>query len=296
MSKYYSEDIKFKALKILQERAGDGTGPEGKGPRTGRGLGNCKIEEADDDVPEIKNKSKDMQIINALSPALKKEAYSVAEGKMDLSEDLYAALFYTDFIEGMPYGTMKARSGDPMEWITYKLQKLLANVENTEDVVDDDEGIGGGESGEGGQTEEADEEEEVEADDENIEEGDDEDEKDAEDEVEKPMNEVVGVAALGAVGLKIWQNRNKLLPLIDKFQQKGKRLEALGDLKNIIITKDIDAAANAYQRYLKDQFGIDKDVEFVKTFLVKAAVSTIEKKIKAMETKGEEPQSETPKK
>jgi len=268
-SQYYSEDSRDKALRILQERNMDGTGPEGKGPRTGRGLGKCPPEDTEEmkedqgveleeplaqeewelilklleyndddkncvqlfnkligilpftwnnqgsssvkkpgpegkgpktgrgmgkceseDMSETKGPlsryqvkartpeetppkptQKDLQILKQLPPELLEKAKAVGMGDEELDDELYEILFDSDFIEGMPYGTQKARTGDPYEWIANKLEMIFMDeqkegkecaekkddeeekTEDTEDVVDKDEGIGGGESGEGAQEE-----------------------------------------------------------------------------------------------------------------------------------------------
>ncbi len=45
--------------------------------------------------------------------------------EIEVGEPIYDSLFdyYVDSGE-MPYGTMKARDGDPCEWITYKVADL----------------------------------------------------------------------------------------------------------------------------------------------------------------------------
>lgn len=65
-------------------------------------------------------------LITQLNPAELILAKNIANGTLDLAnfEDLYEKLFeyYSD---EMPYGTQKARTGDPYNWITEKLQKEL---------------------------------------------------------------------------------------------------------------------------------------------------------------------------
>lgn len=55
-------------------------------------------------------------------------AKQIANGEQDICDhdELYEKLFmhYCDTAE-MPYGTMKARDGDPFNWITDKLDKEL---------------------------------------------------------------------------------------------------------------------------------------------------------------------------
>ena len=44
-------------------------------------------------------------------------------GEVNDNEKLYDELFEY-FLEDMPYGTAKARDGDPVEWITMRLEDL----------------------------------------------------------------------------------------------------------------------------------------------------------------------------
>jgi len=107
-----------------------------------------------------------------------------------------------------------------------------------------------------------------------------------EDEDTEQMDEVVGAAAiagLGAIGTKLWQNREKVMPLLEKFKKSGKRIEALGDLKDILITPEIEKAASAYTSYLKNEFAIKTNPEAVKKLLVKIAASQISKKFGELE-------------
>ena len=53
------------------------------------------------------------------------EAYTkiLDDGEVNDNEQLYDELFEY-FLEDMPYGTAKARDGDPVEWITMRLEDL----------------------------------------------------------------------------------------------------------------------------------------------------------------------------
>ena len=59
------------------------------------------------------------------------------EGEMNAASGLYTAL-YRYYQDEMPYGTQKARDGDPMEWITDRLDDLGLIDENDDDpkVID----------------------------------------------------------------------------------------------------------------------------------------------------------------
>ena len=63
-----------------------------------------------------------------LTPAELEVAIQIAKGEQDICDhdEVYEKLFmhYCDTGE-MPYGTMKARTGDPFNWITDKLDKEL---------------------------------------------------------------------------------------------------------------------------------------------------------------------------
>jgi hypothetical protein len=65
---------------------------------------------------------------NLLTPEELEIAKQIANGTQELDEhdELYEKLFnhYCDSGE-MPYGTMKARTGDPFNWITDQLTKEL---------------------------------------------------------------------------------------------------------------------------------------------------------------------------
>ena len=53
------------------------------------------------------------------------EAYAkiLDDGEVNDNEKLYDELFEY-FLEDMPYGTQKARDGDPVQWITERLEDL----------------------------------------------------------------------------------------------------------------------------------------------------------------------------
>jgi hypothetical protein len=69
-----------------------------------------------------------MNIYDLLTPEELALAKDIALGIKDISDhdELYEKLFmhYCDSGE-MPYGTMKARDGDPFNWITDQLTKEL---------------------------------------------------------------------------------------------------------------------------------------------------------------------------
>lgn len=60
------------------------------------------------------------------------EVAAFNRGELDMDADLYDRLYayYTDPArgsDGMPYGTAKARDGDPHNWIERQLERDLAN-------------------------------------------------------------------------------------------------------------------------------------------------------------------------
>jgi hypothetical protein len=69
-----------------------------------------------------------MNLQELLTPEELELAKQIAKGMQDLADhdELYEKLFeyYCDSGE-MPYGTMKARTGDPFNWITDQLTKEL---------------------------------------------------------------------------------------------------------------------------------------------------------------------------
>jgi hypothetical protein len=64
-------------------------------------------------------------------------------GEVNDNEKLYDEL-YEYFLEDMPYGTQKARDGDPVEWITMRLDDLglltSADGQDSDEELED-EGI-----------------------------------------------------------------------------------------------------------------------------------------------------------
>ena len=64
------------------------------------------------------------------------EAYAkiLDDGEVNDNEKLYDEL-YEYFLEDMPYGVQKARTGDPVEWITMRLEDL-GLFEKEEDFED----------------------------------------------------------------------------------------------------------------------------------------------------------------
>ena len=73
------------------------------------------------------------------------EAYAkiLDDGDIYDNEKLYDEL-YEYFLEDMPYGTQKARDGDPVEWITMRLDDLglltSADGQDSDEELED-EGI-----------------------------------------------------------------------------------------------------------------------------------------------------------
>ena len=65
------------------------------------------------------------------------------DGEVNDNEKLYDEL-YEYFLEDMPYGTQKARDGDPVEWITMRLDGLglltSADGQDSDEELED-EGI-----------------------------------------------------------------------------------------------------------------------------------------------------------
>jgi hypothetical protein len=66
-----------------------------------------------------------MKQYNKLMPIEVDELVAYAEGNADLSTDLYYKVF-EHFVDEMPYGTAKARDGDPFEWIGDRLGEMGA--------------------------------------------------------------------------------------------------------------------------------------------------------------------------
>lgn len=62
------------------------------------------------------------------------EAVYVAYGLIDLSEKLFEALISSSFVSDMPYGTMKARDGDPYEWIYQRIVDIFQSEEEYESI------------------------------------------------------------------------------------------------------------------------------------------------------------------
>lgn len=121
-SYFFSNEFSGKAMRVLEERNMDGMGPEGKGPRTGRGEGECELDEQDAGY-DIKK-----EILQRYKKGMNLE--QIAHDMDDEGADVLGAAM----VELIRNGQIK---------------------EDTQDVVDKDEGIGGGESGEGGQMGEA---------------------------------------------------------------------------------------------------------------------------------------------
>jgi hypothetical protein len=62
-----------------------------------------------------------------LTTAERVEIEQVIAGEIDLSSDLYDKIY--DYVvsntNDMPYGTAKARDGDPFEWVLQNLQNYI---------------------------------------------------------------------------------------------------------------------------------------------------------------------------
>lgn len=70
----------------------------------------------------------DLSLLKSIvkSPQLWKEVEDIASGKVgDISEELYELLFNSKFASKMPYGTQKARTGDPYNWLIAKIRKAI---------------------------------------------------------------------------------------------------------------------------------------------------------------------------
>ena len=65
-------------------------------------------------------------IENLLNKTDYQEAKKVSIGEISLTDNLFDKLFHY-YVDEMPYGTQKARTGDPYEWITQKLKKEILN-------------------------------------------------------------------------------------------------------------------------------------------------------------------------
>ena len=63
--------------------------------------------------------------LSFLPGALQNQARRVIYETEDMSQKLYEALFDSPLAKGMPYGTQKARTGDPVNWLTSKLVEVL---------------------------------------------------------------------------------------------------------------------------------------------------------------------------
>ena len=70
------------------------------------------------------------EVLAMLSPEEYKAVKRIARGEVDLLDDheeLYSKLFnfYVFETAQMPYGTAKARTGDPVDWIMNRLDELF---------------------------------------------------------------------------------------------------------------------------------------------------------------------------
>jgi hypothetical protein len=76
----------------------------------------------------IQNKGSGLGVLKSIVTDAKlwKEVQDVASGKVDdLSDELYELLFDSEFASDMPYGTKKARTGDPFQWLVAKIRKVV---------------------------------------------------------------------------------------------------------------------------------------------------------------------------
>jgi len=253
-----------------------------------------------------------------LTPQEKEEAKKVANGEIELSDDLYEKIFDSNFCQDMPYGTMKARDGDPYEWITEKLQKHFGVNENEDEEMDEAvadlntmdsvlkalssdpvEGVKSlidligkkiGTSASPQKIESTLERLKREAEERrgqmkqqrskigSMKEN--ESEEESEEDVEQ-MDEIVGTAAiagLGALASKLWKNKDKVYDLAKKVKERGAKWEDLGELKDIVITNKLTEAVRSYKRYLKESFGLDVSEKAIEKYLVKTATQNFIKK------------------
>ncbi len=78
----------------------------------------------------MKYKTEKEEVLALLSPEEYKAVKRIARDEIDLLDDheeLYNKLFYYYVFETgqMPYGTAKARTGDPIDWIMNRLDELF---------------------------------------------------------------------------------------------------------------------------------------------------------------------------
>lgn len=98
-------------------------------------------EEDDESMQEQVNSIQDLK--KELDPQIFAKLMQFVKGQTDeLDDDVYDALYDTSFVQDMPYGTMKARTGDPEQWIKAKLAQLdkgsvAEESDETEDETDD---------------------------------------------------------------------------------------------------------------------------------------------------------------
>jgi hypothetical protein len=60
---------------------------------------------------------------NTLTPRQVQDIVDSVNNGEDLSDDLYSIMF-DHFCSDMPYGTAKARTGDPYQWICERLEEM----------------------------------------------------------------------------------------------------------------------------------------------------------------------------
>lgn len=97
-----------------------------------------KIKNSQAQLKKVPMKLKESKMLNEnLDSVLSRFPHEVKqfESGSDIDDDLYHALYDYYFSNGeMPYGVAKARSGDPMEWVSQQLQKELGIGESIVDV------------------------------------------------------------------------------------------------------------------------------------------------------------------
>ena len=97
-----------------------------------------KIKNSQAQLKKVPMKLKESKMLNeSLDSVLSRFPHEVKqfESGSDIDDDLYHALYDYYFSNGeMPYGVAKARSGDPMEWVSQQLQKELGIGESIVDV------------------------------------------------------------------------------------------------------------------------------------------------------------------
>lgn len=70
-----------------------------------------------------------------LSDTQYRDAVAIANGKKELEMDELYDTLYSILMKNMPYGTAKARTGDPVVWIVENLNKYIEASELTETKI-----------------------------------------------------------------------------------------------------------------------------------------------------------------